>query len=232
MENMEENKEVQTEATQLHESEKPESAKKVESKFKKLNKLKKLNKKTIIILAIVIVVGVLAYFGRGLFVAATVNGQPISRWSVISMLEKESGKNLLESMIVEKMIAMEAKSKKIVVSDEEVADEIKKIETDITSQGGTLELALAQQGLTIDVVEKQILLQKQVEKLLADKIVVSDEEVTKYIADNQVTIPAGQEATFNEQIKSDLVAEKLNTEGQKYVADLKAKAKIKYFVNY
>lgn len=224
MENMEDKKEDQVEATQL-----PESEKKVE---KKLNKLKKLNKKTIIILAIVIVLGVLLYLGRGLFIAATVNGQPISRWSVITMLEKESGKSLLESMVIEKIIAIEAKSKNVVVSDEDVSAEIKKIEADITAQGGTLELALAQQGLTLDVVKKQILLQKQVEKLLADKIVVSDEDIAKYITDNQVTVPAGQEATFNEQIKADLVAEKLNTEAQAYIAELKEKAKIKYFVNY
>lgn len=224
MEKMEDQKEDQVEATQL-----PESEKKVE---KKLNKLKKLNKKTIIILAIVIVLGVLLYLGRGLFIAATVNGQPISRWSVITMLEKESGKSLLESMVIEKIIAIEAKSKNVVVSDEDVSAEIKKIEADITAQGGTLELALAQQGLTLDVVKKQILLQKQVEKLLADKIVVSDEDIAKYITDNQVTVPAGQEATFNEQIKADLVAEKLNTEAQAYIAELKEKAKIKYFVNY
>ncbi|MDQ5938762.1 MAG: hypothetical protein QG642_452 [Patescibacteria group bacterium] len=224
MEKMEDKKEDQVEATQL-----PESEKKVE---KKLNKLKKLNKKTIIILAIVIVLGVLLYLGRGLFIAATVNGQPISRWSVITMLEKESGKSLLESMVIEKIIAIEAKSKNVVVSDEDVSAEIKKIEADITAQGGTLELALAQQGLTLDVVKKQILLQKQVEKLLADKIVVSDEDIAKYITDNQVTVPAGQEATFNEQIKADLVAEKLNTEAQAYIAELKEKAKIKYFVNY
>ena len=224
MENMEDKKEDQVEATQL-----PESEKKVE---KKLNKLKKLNKKTIIILAIVIVLGVLVYLGRGLFIAATVNGQPISRWSVITMLEKESGKSLLESMVIEKIIAIEAKSKNVVISDEDVSAEIKKIEADITAQGGTLELALAQQGLTLDVVKKQILLQKQVEKLLADKIVVSDEDIAKYITDNQVTVPAGQEATFNEQIKADLVAEKLNTEAQAYIAELKEKAKIKYFVNY
>lgn len=221
---MEDQKEDQVEATQL-----PESEKKVE---KKLNKLKKLNKKTIIIVAIVIVLGVLLYLGRGLFIAATVNGQPISRWSVITMLEKESGKSLLESMVIEKIIAIEAKSKNVVVSDEDVSAEIKKIEADITAQGGTLELALAQQGLTLDVVKKQILLQKQVEKLLADKIVVSDEDIAKYITDNQVTVPAGQEATFNEQIKADLVAEKLNTEAQAYIAELKEKAKIKYFVNY
>lgn len=221
---MEDKKEDQVEATQL-----PESEKKVE---KKLNKLKKLNKKTIIILAIVIVLGVLVYLGRGLFIAATVNGQPISRWSVITMLEKESGKSLLESMVIEKIIAIEAKSKNVVISDEDVSAEIKKIEADITAQGGTLELALAQQGLTLDVVKKQILLQKQVEKLLADKIVVSDEDIAKYITDNQVTVPAGQEATFNEQIKADLVAEKLNTEAQAYIAELKEKAKIKYFVNY
>jgi hypothetical protein len=221
MENMEETKETPVEATVL-----PESGQKVSKKTVKLNK------KAIIIVAIVVVLGVLAYFVKGFFVAATVNGSPISRWSVLTTLEKESGKDLLDSLVIEKLIAGAAKDQKIVVSKGDIDAEIKKIETQVTAQGGTFEAALAQQGMTLDVLQKQILLQKQVEGLLADKIAVSDEEVNQYITDNKTTIPAGQEATAKEQIKSDLVSQKLNTEAPGFIADLKATAKINYFVDY
>ncbi len=218
---MEETKETPVEATVL-----PESGQKVSKKTVKLNK------KAIIIVAIVVVLGVLAYFVKGFFVAATVNGSPISRWSVLTTLEKESGKDLLDSLVIEKLIAGAAKDQKIVVSKGDIDAEIKKIETQVTAQGGTFEAALAQQGMTLDVLQKQILLQKQVEGLLADKIAVSDEEVNQYITDNKTTIPAGQEATAKEQIKSDLVSQKLNTEAPGFIADLKATAKINYFVDY
>lgn len=192
----------------------------------------KINKKVLIIVASAILVLVLAYLAKGFFVAALVNGQPISRWSVISTLEKESGKDLLESLIVEKLIAAEAKAQKLEVADAELEAEIKKIEEQITAQGGELNEALAQQGMTLEILQKQILLQKQVEKLLADKVAVTDEEVSQYITDSQTVIPDGQESSVREQIKSQLANQKLNMEAPSYIEELKAKAKIKYFVNY
>ncbi len=195
-------------------------------------KVKKLQKKAIVIVAIVIVLGVLAYLGRGLFIAATVNGNPISRLALVQRLEQEAGKDLLDALIVEKLIQNEAKSQNIMVSDADITDAIDKIEQQVTAQGGTFEEALAQQGLTMDILKKQILLQKQVEKLLADKVAVTDEEVAQYITDTKMTVPAGQEAMVNEQVRSDLTNQKLNTEAPGYISELKSQAKIKYFVNY
>jgi len=192
----------------------------------------KINKKTAIIIAVIIVLAALAYLSKGLFIAATVNGSPISRLAVILKLEKSSGKSLLDSLITEKLIQDEAKAKKIVVSDDEINGEIKKIEDQIIAQGSTIDAALAAQGMSADDLKKQILLQKEIEKLLADKINVTDEEAAQYIKDNKVTVPAGQETATNEQIKSELRNQKLNTEAQSLLSDLKSKAKINYFVNY
>ncbi|MFA6252774.1 MAG: SurA N-terminal domain-containing protein [Patescibacteria group bacterium] len=208
----------------------PEEKQNEEQKIDK--KSIKISKKLIIIISIIIVLGILAWFSKSLFVAAIVDGHPISRASVVQKLEKEAGKNLLESLVIEKLIQNEAKVKKITVSDEEINAEITKIETQITSQGDTMDSALAAQNMTIDDLRGQIVTQKELEKLLADKVAVTDEEVAKYIADNQVPMTAGQEATINEQIKSELRNQKLSTEAQTFIASLKAKAKIQYWVNY
>ncbi len=192
----------------------------------------KISKKLIIIISIIIVLGILAWFSKGLFVAALVDGRPISRLTIIQKLEKEAGKNLLESLIIEKLIQNEAEIKKITVSDEEVDAEIKKIETQITSQGDTMDSALAAQNMTIDDLKKQLVTQKELEKLLSDKIVISDEELAKYITDNQIPVTEGQEATINEQIKNELRNQKLNSEATTFITSLKAKAKIQYWVNY
>lgn len=192
----------------------------------------KISKKLIIIVSIIIALGILAWLAKGLFVVALVDGSPISRTSIVQKLEKEAGKNLLESLVIEKLIQNEAKIKQITISDEEINAEIKKIETQITSQGDTMDNALAAQNMTIDDLKEQIVTQKELEKLLADKVVVSDEEVAKYIADNQVPMTAGQEATINEQIKTELRNQKLSGEAQTFIASLKTKAKIQYWVNY
>ncbi len=192
----------------------------------------KISKKLIIIVSIIIVLGILAWLFKGLFVVAFVDGSPISRLTIVQKLEKEAGKNLLESLVIEKLIKNEAKIKQIKVSGEEVDAEIKKIEAQITSQGDTMDNALAAQNMTINDLKEQIVTQKELENLLADKTTISDEEVAKYIADNQVPITEGQEAIINEQVKNELRNQKLNSEATTFIASLKAKAKIQYWVNY
>ena len=192
----------------------------------------KISIKTVIIIVVIIALGVLAYVYKGLFIAATVNGSPISRLAIIQELEKASGKDLLDSLIIEKLVQNEANAKKIIVSNDEINGEIKKIEDQIVAQGATLDAALAAQGMSMEDLKKQIIFQKEVEKLVVDKINVTDEEVAQYIKDNQVSIPEGQEAATNDQVKNELRNQKLNTEAQALISDLKAKAKIRYFVNY
>lgn len=192
----------------------------------------KISRKTAIIIVVIIILGVLVYVSKGFFVAALVNGSPISRFAIIQKLEKTSGKALLDSLITEKLIQNEVESKKIVVSSDEINAEIKIIEDQIVTSGGTIDAALASQGMSLDDLRKQIALQKEMEKLVADKINVTDQEVAKYISDNKIPVPVGQEATTTEQIRDGLRGQKLNTEAQALITDLKARAKIQYFVNY
>jgi foldase protein PrsA len=209
-----------------------ESASVQESQQKADKKSIKISIKTAIIIVVIIALGILVYFYKGLFIAATVNGSPISRLTIIQKLEKASGKNLLDSLVTEKLIQDEANAKKIVVSNDEINAEIKKIQDQVTAQGGTLDAALSAQGMNTDDLKKQIILQKEMEKLVADKINVTDQEVAQYIKDNKISIPSGQEAATNDQVKNELRNQKLNTEAQALISDLKAKAKIRYFVNY
>jgi len=206
----------------------------IEAKVKKRTKFSspKISVKTIILIVVIIALGVLAYIYKGLFIAVTVNGSPISRLSIIQKLEKASGKNLLDSLIIEKLVQNEVSAKKIVVSNDEINGEIKKIEDQVIAQGSTLEAALSAQGMSMDDLKKQIIFQKKVEKLVADKINVTDEEVAQYIKDNAISIPEGQEATATAQIKNELRNQKLNKEADALITTLKSQAKIRYFVNY
>ena len=192
----------------------------------------KISRKTAIIIVVIVALGVLGYAYKGLFIAATVNGSPISRLAIVQELEKASGKNLLDSLIVEKLVRKEADAKKIIVSNDEISGEIKKIEDQIASQGSTLDAALASQGMTMEDLKKQIIFQMEIEKLLADKVNVTDEEVAQYIKDNAISIPKGQEATITAQIKDELRNQKLGKESNALIANLKSQAKIRYFVNY
>ena len=211
---------------------KTESLNTQEYQQKAYKKSIKISIKTAIIIVVIIALGVLAYVYKGLFIAATVNGSPISRLTIIQELEKASGKSLLDSLITEKLVQNEVNAKKIIVSNDEINGEIKKIEDQIVAQGATLDAALASQGMNMEDLKKQIIFQKEVEKLVADKINVTDEEVAQYIKDNAISIPKGQEATTTAQIKDGLRNQKLSTESNALIATLKSQAKIRYFVNY
>lgn len=197
-----------------------------------VKKFSPINKKTAIILAVLIVVGAVGFTYKGLLVAATVNGSPVSRLALIAQLESESGKAALNAIITQKLIDDEAQKKSISVSDEAVNEEIKKIEVQLQAQGETLAGALESQNLTEVELRKQLASRKKLEQLLADKTQVSDEEIKKFITDNKVTIPKGQEAEYNDQIKAQIKQQKFSEAAASFIDSLKAQAKINYYVNY
>jgi foldase protein PrsA len=180
-----------------------------------------------------LVIGGLLYVQR-VVIAATVDGSPITRLSVIRQLEQQNGKGALDSLITEKLIETEAAKKAIVVSDDEIGEEIKKIEASIVGQGGTLKDALMQKGLTENTLRRQVRIQKEVQKLLADKIKITPGEVSKFISDNKIALPKekNQEAEMRTQIESQLQNQKFGEEAQKLISALKAQAKIIYYANY
>lgn len=184
----------------------------------------------IIVLAGIIVGGI--FYLRSMLVAAVVDGTPISRFSVIRQLEKQGGRGVLDSLIAENLIRQEAAKKGITISDDEVNQDIKAIEAGIVAQGGTLAAALAQRGLTEEDVWNNIRIQKMVEKLLADKVKVTQDDINKFIADNKVAIPKGQEAQIKVQVENQLRNQKLSQEAQLWIAALRAKASITQYVSY
>lgn len=196
-------------------------------------KFKKPKPLVIAIGVAVILIAVALFFAKGLFVAATVNGSPISRLSVIQELEKQGGKQALEAIIDKKLIETELDKQKVAISQEEIDGEIKKIEAQVTTRGGTLDQALAAQGMTKEKLIGQITIQKKLEKLLSAKIAVTEAEVDSYLKDSKVTPPKDVKMDdFKKQINDQLKQQKFQQEAQKWVSELTVSAKIKYYVNY
>lgn len=200
-----------------------ESAQKPSSKF---------NVKIAIVIAVVLVVGALAYSMKSVLIAATVNGSPIYRLSVIKELEKDTGKQLLDALISEKLIKDEAKVKNISITNEELNTEIIIIESQIVAKGDTLENAMKTQKITMADLKRRILLQKYLEKLVTDKVIVTDADITEFIKTNKIAIPKGQDAAIKAQVKDSISKQKLSEEADKLVTELRTKAKVNYFVDY
>ncbi len=203
----------------------------IPSTFTKSIKKPKLLMAALGLAVILIIITVL--FTKGFFIAATVNGQTISRWAVIKELEKQGGKQALESMIEKRVIDAELSKIMVAVPSAEVDQEVKKIEEQVALQGGTLQDALAAQGLTEEKLRDQIVQQKKLEKLLGDRVTVSAQEVDAYMKESKIVPPKEAKIEdFKKQISEQLRQQKFQQAAQKWFSDLMAGAKIKYYVAY
>jgi parvulin-like peptidyl-prolyl isomerase len=181
----------------------------------------------------ILLLAVLAFIGKSLVIAATVNGSPISRLSVVRALEKQSGKAALESIIQKKLIETELNKQNVTVAQGEVDAEIRMIEQEVSGQGGTLKAALEAQGVTEEVLREQITIQKKLEKLLSDKVQVSDADVEALKKQNDLKPAEGQkEEDFNKGLKEQLKRQKFQEEAGKWVENLTKSAKVNYYVSY
>ena len=182
---------------------------------------------------ILVIVAVLLFVLKGFFIAAIVNGQPITRMSLDQTLEKKYGKQELTSAITQTLIMQEASNKNITVTDSEINASVKQITDSLSAQGQTLDSALALRGMTKQDFLDQLKIQKIVEKILGNQLAVSDKEIQDYIDKNKSSLPTGlSDADLKSQVKQQLQQQKLTDKAQAWIAGLQKKAKINYFVNF
>jgi len=195
---------------------------------------RRISMKIIVLVAVVMIIVVLGFLFRGSFIAATVNGSPISRMALVKGLEKSYGKKILDSLIAEKLIQNGLDEEGVVATDEEIDANIKLIEDRVGAQGMTIEEALAAEGATLAQFREQVTLQTRIENKFKDDIAVSDEEVKKYIKENKIAIPKGEgeDVKLKEAIRSQLRLEKLSAAMQVWMGELQAGASIKYLRKY
>lgn len=183
-------------------------------------------KKIVVLAGVLLVAGALGYFAQDYLLIASVNGKPITRFTLWQNLEKQYGAGVVDNMVTQELILQEGRKTNVTIADAEVDTEIKNISTNIEAQGTTIEQALAGQNMTLDDLKEQIVIQKTLEKLIADKAEVSDEELTQAVAS---LVEGGQEDTpeLREQIKAELVSAKQSQEIQALLTALRESANVK-----
>ncbi len=182
---------------------------------------------------LMIILVVLLFKFKGVFVAASVNGEFIPRLTVVSELEKQGGKQALQSLVTKSLIIQEARKQNISVTPQDIDQEVKKIEDQLKEQGQTLDAVLTSEGMTKDDLREQLKVRIIVEKILMPQIEVKDEEITKYITDNKDYLPKDKKADeLKATAKETLVQQKLSAKAQEWIQSLNQSAKINYFVNY
>lgn len=195
-----------------------------------LLKNKKLSLGIGIIVVIIVLLGILF---KSVFIAAVVNGEPITRLSVVTALEKQSGKATLSSLITKKLILQEAKKKNIAVNQNDIDSEIKKIEANLQTQGSTLDQALVSQGMTRSDLNDAIRVQVAIGKMVGAGVSPTEKEINDFVTANKGQMTEGTtETQFREQATEQLKQQKLQAKTQEFIKNLQDKAKVVHFVSY
>lgn len=182
---------------------------------------------------VVVVVVLLAILFKSVFVAAMVNGEPITRLSVVTALEKQGGKAMLDGLITKKLIFQEATKRNITVTQGDIDAEIKKISANIQVQGSTLDQALASQGMTQSDLNDELRIQLALNKMVGTDVSVTTKEVDDFVAANKAQMaPGTTEVQFREQATAQLKQQRLQTKTQTFIKSLQDKAKVLRFVSY
>lgn len=177
-----------------------------------------------------IIIGLLAlaYYKKGWFVAAMVNGQPISNLELQQKLNQTDRQRVLTQLINETIIEQEAKKKGITVSDAEVNQKLNNM---IQTYGGedSFNQLLSQQGLTRDDLTQQLRVQLIFEKLYATEIAPTDAEIQKYMDDNKDSPEATDAAKFKTTATDAVKQDNLQRVFAQKFQDLKNAAKVQIF---
>lgn len=196
---------------------------------------KKSNNKPKIMLAIIlslVLVGLVLYLALPYFVAAIVGNQPITRFKVVQELEKRAGENVLDNLVIEQLVKMEAEKQGIEVSSEEINERLTVLEDQEKQKGTTLDNTLAELGQTKGELEEYIRVQFLIEKLLEEDIEVTDDEAEETYNANESLYGDQDFEAVKDGIKQQLRQQKMATYYEVLVERLKEEYRIRSFVDY
>ena len=158
-------------------------------------------------------------------VVATVNGEKIRRSEYDKAVAATNGAEVLDELILERLVVSEAKKRNVVVDDQETAKLVEEQRQRFGSEEA-FQSALAQAGLTEQDLTKRIRLSEMLRRMVADKAAVTDQEVAEQY-DASRNQYAGQTLDqVKEQVRSSLQRQKESTAAQELLEQLRQDATI------
>jgi len=179
----------------------------------------------LVVLLVVLALGAFAYYRFGF--VAIVNGQPISRLAYYQNMEKQVGKATLDQLISESIVLGEASKKGVTIEKSVIDAEIAKVEAQLKEQGQTLDVALKSEGLTKADFERQITIQKMVEKLAGNVPEPTQAQIDEFLTQNKAQLPkTATKAELQTLAKTQVSAQIRKDALQTWFDNLKKEAKI------
>ncbi|HNX28903.1 MAG TPA: peptidylprolyl isomerase [Syntrophomonadaceae bacterium] len=126
---------------------------------------------------------------------ARVDGEAITKNELYDLLVQSNGQAALDSLISQKIIELETAKQDIQVSDAEIEKELDEV---AEYYGGldAFEQSLTSYNMTLQDVKEDLAVQVKLEKLMKEKITITDAEIKEYFNANQ------EQFAVEEQIKA------------------------------
>jgi foldase protein PrsA len=119
-------------------------------------------------------------------VVAKVGSESISKDDLYSTLVNQYGDGALDTLIAEKIVKLESEKKDLTVKDSEIKKELENIKAQYDSEEAFKE-ALASSGADLDSVKENIKTYLLTEKLLKDRVKITDDQIKEYFEANKDT---------------------------------------------
>lgn len=184
--------------------------------------------KKIYILLVVAGLLILAIYNKSLFIAATVNGSPITNLELQLKLNAQFREQTLNQLVNEKIIMSEAAKNNALPTQSEIDTKIVDLEKSVGGKE-TLDSLLAQQGQTRIGLRDQVLVQLAISKLYDKEASVSAAEVTEFIESNKEQLRASDSAGMTKEATDAIKQQKLSQIFSQKFQELRQKANIQIF---
>jgi foldase protein PrsA len=146
-----------------------------------------------IIGGVVLIGSLLAVFGFSKEDAvAKVGSETISKEDLYTTLVDQYGDGALDTLIAEKIVKLESEKKDLTVKDSEIKKELENIKGQYDSEEAFNE-ALASSGSDLDSVKENIKTYLLTEKLLKDRIKITDDQIKEYFEANKDTFAQSEQ---------------------------------------
>lgn len=184
--------------------------------------------KTFYIVLVALGILLLAFFKKSWFVAAIVNGTPITNLELQIKLNQQFKTQTLNQLINEKVILDEAKKNGIILQESEINNKLADLEKNVGGKE-TLDALLSQQSQTRMSLKDQLKVQLVISKLYDKEASVSGDEVSKFIEQNKQLLRATESAQQEKEAYDSIKNQKLSQIFSQKFQELRQKAKIQTF---
>ncbi|MCM3217591.1 peptidylprolyl isomerase [Niallia taxi] len=153
----------------------------------------------IVLIALIVVAVILVQKSN---TVASVDGEKITQNDLDEALNKQYGTSILQTLIANKVVDLEAEKEKIKVTDKE-----KKAELDdlIESSGGedAFNAALEANGASKADIEEELLRYLKIKKLLEPRIEITDDQIKSYFNENKASFDTPEQVEASHILVAD-----------------------------